>query len=76
MLVRAIEEGRGDTVAVTELATILAKDWCSKWGGWPDDTNERILQIWSCRYEARRLLGAIKSVAKTDRRALASAIAA
>lgn len=33
-LAKAIEEGRTDPIAVTELATALAKDWCSKWGGW------------------------------------------
>lgn len=74
-LARAIEEGRSDPIAVTELATILAKDWCAQWGGWPDESNERVLQIWAHRPAARNLFAAIKRGAKTDRQSLARAVA-
>lgn len=72
---RAIEEGRGDLVAVTELATILAKEWCEQWGGWPTDNIERVLQIWAHRPQARKMLTAMKKVSKTDCSNLARTLA-
>ncbi len=73
---KAVAEGHAASVAETELATALAKDWCEQWGGWPADAVERACQVWAFRPQARRLLCAMKRVAKSDRRALASAIAA
>ena len=52
-----IAEGHRDPIAVTRIATLLAKDWCDQWGGWDKcDTPERISQIWAHRPAARKLL--------------------
>lgn len=73
---KMLAESQSAPVAETELATILAKDWCEQWGGWPEDSLERMAQIWAARPQARKLLAAIRRVSKTGRKALASAIAA
>lgn len=72
---KAMAESRSDPIAVTELATALAKDWCEQWGGWPEDSIERVAHIWAHRPAARKLLGAMTAVSKTDRRALAARLA-
>ncbi len=73
---KAMAESRAAPIAETELATILAKEWCEQWGGWPSDGIERVAQIWAHRPAARKLLKAIAAVSKTDRRALAAKMAA
>lgn len=75
VLAKSIEESHSDPIAVTELATILAKAWCCKWGGWPEESDERMAQVWAHRPAARKLLDAMVSVSKTDRQALARRIA-
>lgn len=54
-----IAEGHRDPIAVTKIATLLAKEWCDQWGGWDKcDTPERVSQIWAHRPAARKLLRA------------------
>lgn len=71
---KALAESRSDPIAVTQLATALAKDWCNQWGGWPEDSLERVAHIWAHRPAARKLLATMTAVSKTERAALASAL--
>ena len=73
---KAFAASRAAPIAETELAELLARDWCEQWGGWPTDHFERMGQIWAFRPEAKRLLAAMTRGGRHNRAALARALLA
>lgn len=70
---KMIAESRSDLPIITELATVLAKEWCEEWGGWPADQIERMEQIWAMRPAARRLHKTLLKLPKPRRKRFLSA---
>lgn len=71
---RMLKDAEQDSDAVTELASVLAEEWCNQWDGVPSDPVEWMQQVWYFRPEARHLLKAIKKRPKETRTPLGNAI--